>query len=166
MIKIRPARSQEDALVAYDLAYEFIAWLHERYPDMSHEIAHYLTHQKFDEQIRDVLVHYNPPRGECLLAYQGQEPVGILMLKDVGDGTCEMNRMFVRAAARGLGAGRALVQDLMERARAMGFTEMILGALPRHYEAIPLYRSCGFKDDDRAGDPGDTDKAILMKLVL
>lgn len=125
-----------------------------------------LEHQKFDDQIRQVLTHYNPPQGECLLAFHEGLPIGILMLKDLGDGICEMNRMFVRENARGLGAGRVLLMNLKERAKDMGFNSMVLSALARHYEALPLYRSAGFRLDDRPREAGNSENAILMRLDL
>ena len=122
--------------------------------------------QNFDHQIRQVLNHFNPPKGECLLATQEGAPIGILMLKDVGDGVCEMNRMFVRPSGRGLGVGRSLVERLKERAREMGFKSMILSALPRHHEAIALYQSSGFERDSRPMDAGGTVVEVRMKLDL
>lgn len=166
MVEIRQVRKKEDAEAVYVLAYEFIAWLRDRYPDMSDDITNYMKHQKFDEQIRDVLIHYNPPKGECLLALRDDEPVGILMLKDIGAQACEMNRMFVRESGRGLGIGRALVDRLIERAVEMGFSTMELGALPRHHEAIALYRSMGFEFDDRPRGQGNSSQSVLMKLDL
>ena len=159
-------RDREAADAVYALAYEFIDWLRGRYPEMATEIDIYLEHQKFDEQIRDVLVHYGPPQGECLLATVDARPVGILMLKDIGDGVCEMNRMFVREEARGLGVGKALVARLRERAREMGFRTMVLSALPRHHEALALYRAAGFKADERQPEAGNSDNAVLMRLDL
>ncbi len=166
MIEIHPARDKKDAEAVYQLAYEFVDWLHQRYPEMAAEIDNYLRHQKFDEQITEVLVHYNPPRGECLVATREGSPVGIVMLKDLGGGACEMNRMFVREAARGMGAGRMLVERLKQRAREMGFTTMELSALPRHHEALALYRATGFRPDDRPRDPGDAGNAVMMRLEL
>ena len=166
MVDIVLVRTPEHASAVHDLACEFIAWLRQRYPEMQAEIDEYLVHQKFDEQIRQVLTYFNPPRGECLLAMHDTGPVGILMLKNTGGGVCEMNRMFVRESARGLGTGRALIERLRERAVEMGFTQMVLSALPRHYEAIPLYRSAGFVDDDSPSGPENSDDAILMKLDL
>jgi GNAT superfamily N-acetyltransferase len=166
VLKIKCVRTNEEASAVYELAYEFVAWLRDRYPEMSAEIDTYLEHQKFDEQIRQVLIHYTPPKGECLLATQNDEPIGILMLKDLGGGNCEMNRMFVRDSGRGIGAGRALVNALVGRAKDMGFKTMTLSALPRHHEALALYTSCGFVRDNRAREPGNSDNAILMKLDL
>ena len=166
MLKIERVRNQVQADAVYTLAYEFIDWMRERYPEMASEIDVYLRHQKFDEQIREVLKHYNPPKGECLLATHKGQPVGILMLKDLGKGICEMNRMFVRESARGLGAGRALVEELKKSAREMGFKVMTLSALPRHHEAMSLYRSCGFELDAREREAGNSDNAVLMKTYL
>ena len=166
MLKIEPVRNQTQADAVYVLTYEFVDWLRERYPEMENEIDVYLRHQKFDEQIREVLTHYNPPKGECLLAVNDGHPVGVLMLKDLGDGVCEMNRMFVRESARGIGVGRALVENLKRCARDMGFETMTLSALPRHHEALSLYRSCGFFLDKRRREAGNSDNAVLMKVDL
>lgn len=166
MVEIHLVRTRDQADAVHDLAYAFVDWLRARYPEMADELDTYLAHQNFDAQIRDVLTHFNPPRGECLLATHDGQPIGILMLKATGDGTCEMNRMFVRETARGLGAGRALVERLKQRAAEMGFTAMTLGALPRHHEALALYRSAGFDLDDRPRDAGDSDNVVLMRIDL
>ena len=166
VVQVKLVRSKADADVVLVLAYEFIDWLRERYPEWDAAIDTYLEHQKFDEQIKDVLIHYAPPRGECLLATRDGTPVGIVMLKDLGGGVCEMNRMFVRENARGLGVGRALVHHLTDRAIEMGFRTMNLSTGPRHHEAIALYRSAGFQLDDRPSDPGNPDNAVLMKIDL
>jgi len=165
-VVISLVRNRQAADAVYALAYGFIDWLRQRYPEMSAEIDGYLAHQNFDDEIRDVLEYYTPPRGECLLAAVDGRPVGILMLKDLGAGVCEMNRMFVREEARGLGAGRALLARLTHRAREMGFETMVLSALPRHHEALALYRSAGFVPDDRDPEAGNTEKAVLMRMDL
>ena len=166
MVRIDLVRSDEQAAIVYTLAYEFIGWLRARYPDMSQEIDNYLEHQKFDDQIGQVLIHYNPPRGECLLATSDGSAIGILMLKRLEDDVCEMNRMFVRESARGLGAGRAMVARLKQCARQMGFKSMVLSALPRHHEAIALYRSQGFEIDDLQSEEENSDNSIFMRLDL
>lgn len=165
-VEIVRVRSDAEASAVYDLAWRFIGWLRERYPEMEPEIDDYLVAQNFDQDIRDVRKTYGPPHGECLLARVDGRDVGILMLKDKGDGVCEMNRMYVADEARGHGVGRALVAALVERAREMGFRRMILSALPRHHEALALYRSAGFVEDDRAVEQGNTDKAVFMRLEL
>ena len=77
-----------------------------------------------------------------------------------------MNRMFVRESVRGQGIGKALAVRLIEEARRIGYDWMILSALDRHFEALPLYHGLGFVDDsERPPDSGD-EREIRLKLDL
>lgn len=60
-------------------------------------------------------------------------------------GVTEIKRVFVDPIARGLGAGRALMREGMERARADGYTRMVLDTIVPLTEAIALYEALGFK---------------------
>lgn len=165
-IRIDLVRTPAQAASIQVLAFEFVEWLRGRYPEMATEIDTYLQHQKFDEDMPNVRAPYAPPHGECLLADMDGTPAGILMLKELGSSACEMNRMHVRDAARGRGVGRVLVLRLIERAREMGFVTMTLSPLPRHHEALALYRSAGFREDHRVLDAGNTTNAVLMRPEL
>ena len=165
MITVTPVRTARDAAHFEAMAWEFVDWLRERYPDCNDVIDDYLERQRFRETMGDVLAHYVPPDGECLLALLDGDPVGILMLKVYQPGICEMNRMYVRDVARGKGIGRALIAALIDRAAEMGFQTMILGALPRHYEALPLYRSMGFVEYPASGAE-EAEGAIMMRRDL
>jgi GNAT superfamily N-acetyltransferase len=166
MVSISTVRTDEDAEIVRALAWEFVAWLRERYPDMLDMIDTYLKTQKFDEQLAGLLTIFAPPKGECLLAKIGGEPAGIVMLKPHPSGACEMNRMFVRSTARGKGVGLALGQTLVQEARNLGYGRMILSAGFRHDEAIPLYRRLGFAEDKTLPDTGAGDAEVRMALDL
>lgn len=57
-----------------------------------------------------------------------------------------MKRLFVRPSARGAGVGRALVDHVIDRARAAGHTRMVLDTLPIMRDAQRLYEQVGFRD--------------------
>lgn len=147
MSDVSPVRSDEDVVAASELAWEFVALLRHRYPELSEQITAYLKEQRFEEMLGDFRTYFNPPQGECLLARLDGRAVGIVMLKPIDENACEMNRMFVRTEARGRGIGRQLCERLFEAAKALGYSEIRLGALNRHVEALPLYRSLGFAPD-------------------
>ena len=85
-----------------------------------------------------------------LIAYHGGVPAGCVALRDHGrdsDGTgvCEMKRLFVPDAFRGMGVGRALVRRAIAEATQAGYARMRLETSKRQTEAIRLYEKTGFK---------------------
>ena len=113
-------------------------------------------------QLRNLLTIFAPPKAECLLARLNGEPVGIVMTKPHSGDMCEMNRMFVRPTARGHGAGRALVGEILLAAQGLGYKRMMLAGGPRHTEALALYRSFGFVEDKSLPDTGSGDIEVRM----
>jgi GNAT superfamily N-acetyltransferase len=149
------------------LVWEFLDVMRERYPDMKAEIDDYIAHQNIAGQLDDFETWFLPPAGECFLALHDGAPVGIVMMKPKGDGDAEMNRMYVRASARGLGLGRKLGEALVDEARSRGMRTLWLDALYRHVEAIPLYESLGFvRYTDPAAFQAADARVIHMKLDL
>lgn len=89
---------------------------------------------------------YAPPSGRLLLAEAGGAVIGCVALRPVDEHTGEMKRLYVRPAARGSGAGRALAERVIAEARRIGYRRLVLDTLPSLVAAIRLYESLGFRD--------------------
>jgi GNAT superfamily N-acetyltransferase len=146
-VTIAPARGDADIAAASRLARDFFAYMRATYPDRAALIDAYLIEQDFEGQLADFRTHFNPPRGECMLARLDGQPAGVVMLKPERQGVCELNRMYVTRPARGRGVGRALCEALIARARDLGYREIRLDALNDRVEALPLYYRLGFAPD-------------------
>ncbi|PWK55707.1 acetyltransferase (GNAT) family protein [Silicimonas algicola] len=167
MERVSKVRTSDEIDTARALVWEFFDSMKERYPDMIDTIDDYFAKQDVAGELADFAARFLPPRGEAFLAWHEGEAVGLVLLKRHGEGDGEMNRMFVRASARGQGLGRALGEALVAEARARGMGTVWLDALYRHVEALPLYESLGFvRYTNTDAFHGSDARVIHMKLVL
>jgi GNAT superfamily N-acetyltransferase len=91
---------------------------------------------------------------EVLVAFSGDEPVGLGALVELGPGTAEIKRMYVVPAQRATGVGRLLLGELERRARGHEYARLRLDTHDRLTEANALYRSMGYREiGDYNGNP-------------
>lgn len=109
-----------------------------------------LAYQDFADELAGLPGKYSPPPGALLIARDGDgAPLGCVALRPMDDpARCEMKRLFVAPAGRGLGLGRRLVDALIGAARSRGYGEMWLDSLPSMAAAQALYRTMGFAPVD------------------
>ena len=125
-----------------------------------------LDFQGFADELATLPGKYAPPSGELLLAELDGRAVGCVAMRDLGDGVCEMKRLFLAPAARGHGLGRALVAAIIAMARARAYVTMRLDtAAASMGPAVALYQSFGFRAI-AAYTPNPLPDALFLELVL
>lgn len=104
-----------------------------------------LSFQNFDSELADLPGKFAPPRGRVLLAYHDDELIGCVAVRPLDDTTCEMKRLYVRPAGRGLQAGKQLATLICAIARDAGYCRIRLDTLPTMHAALRIYASLGFE---------------------
>ena len=132
---VRPARSAADVAAAKAL-----------FLDYARALGVSLAFQDFEGEMAAFPGAYGPPRGALLVAERGGAVVGAVALRDLGDGVCEMKRLYLKPAARSGGLGRRLAEAIVAEGRRLGYRAMRLDTLPTMTEAQALYRSLGFRE--------------------
>ena len=108
---------------------------------------------------------YRRPRGRLYLAWQDGRPIGCVALRPLGPAVAEVKRLFVLPAARGLGAGRALMSALLDDARRLGYKRLRLGTLEDMTAAQRLYTLLGFVEiPNYQGVGGVDDRFFELRL--
>jgi ribosomal protein S18 acetylase RimI-like enzyme len=122
-------------------------------PDVARLFAAYerhigvdLSYQGFAEEVATLPGKYAPPHGQLLIARNRERrAIGCVALRALRYAECcEMKRLFVAPAGRGLGLGRALAEAILAEGARLGYAELRLDTLPSMQDAIGLYRKLGF----------------------
>jgi putative acetyltransferase len=125
-----------------------------------------LDFQGFADELAALPGKYAPPGGELLLAELEARAVGCVAMRDLGDGVCEMKRLYLAPAARGHGLGKALVAAIIATARARAYATMRLDtAAASMGPAVALYQSFGFREI-AAYTANPLPDALFLELVL
>jgi ribosomal protein S18 acetylase RimI-like enzyme len=109
-----------------------------------------LAFQDFDQELATLPGDYATPRGALLLALVDGAVAGCGALRplDTTDypNACEMKRLYVRPAFRGLGLGRLLAEAIMDAARVNAYDHVLLDTLDEMEAARTLYEDLGFRE--------------------
>lgn len=145
--RVSPAEGPDDIAAARALFLEY-----------AESLDFNLCFQGFDAEMARFPGDYTPPGGTLLLARDGDTVLGVVGLRPAPDGFGEMKRLYLRPAARGTGAGRALAVALIAAARALGKKGVLLDTATSMVAAAGLYRDLGFVQvDGPPSGPGEPD---------
>ncbi len=147
---------------------EFIDWHYERHSADRHIIDSYFDPDKFAAELSGLPGEFAPPAGALLVAEGDSRIAGCVALRPIGDGICEMKRMFVSSDFHGRGVGMLLGRSVVEEARRLGYRRIMLDTGPRQREAQGLYRKLGFSDSEPYYDlsPQLREWLVFMELDL
>ncbi len=109
-----------------------------------------LSFQGFDAELSSLPGDYAEPRGTLRMANVNGVLAGCCALRPLDSvdypNACEMKRLYVRPAFRGLGLGRQLAEAIMEAARIADYNYVLLDTLDDMEAARTLYADLGFVD--------------------
>ena len=154
IIRIVPAESPEDLNQVRELFHEY-----------AESLGFDLHFQDFDKEMAELPGDYAPPSGRLVLLLCESKVAGCVALRKMGEGVCEMKRLYVRPEFRGKGFGNMLARAIIQKARRIGYKYMRLDTAPFMKEAIALYRSLGFRDSEPYRY-NPVEGAIFMELKL
>jgi GNAT superfamily N-acetyltransferase len=135
MLKIINANRPGEIELARTLFREYESWL-----------GFDLCFQGFEQELRELPGKYAPPDGRLLLAFGDEQPAGCIAMRKLDKDICEMKRLFVRGGFRGQKIGAALIAQIIDEARAAGYSKMRLDTYPAIMKkAVSLYETHGFR---------------------
>lgn len=148
------AQAHDDVRAVADLFREYVFVL-----DRAHGIN--IAYQDFEGEMATF-----PDRFEALwLARVHGAPAGAVALKRLSQTDCEMKRLYVRDAFRGLGLARRLCLHLLEDAKARGYGVMRLDTHASFTPAITLYTALGFAESEPHNEPGVADTLYFARSL-
>jgi putative acetyltransferase len=101
-------------------------------------------------------------------AWKHERLLGCAALKELSATQGEVKSMRTPAALRRHGAGRALLDHILQVSRDRGYGELFLetGRHPAFMPAQALYRSVGFRECGPFGDYKENGNSVFMSLRL
>ncbi|HVF79095.1 MAG TPA: GNAT family N-acetyltransferase [Solirubrobacteraceae bacterium] len=84
------------------------------------------------------------PDGAFLVGYEDECPIAIGGVRRLEAGVCEIKRMYVVPGARSRGAGRALLAELEQTARELGYERVRVDSGPAQQHSRRLFADAGY----------------------
>jgi len=127
--------------------------------------AEYLLLQNYDDELAHLEQKYGLPKGRLYLLFCNGEAAGCIGLKPLDGDSCELKRLYLRPAFRGMHLSDLLVKRIINDAKEIGYKTILLDTLPFLTAAIALYKKHGFREIPKYND-SPMGNAVYMQLDL
>lgn len=142
-IEIREAKLPDDIDYIKQLWTDYLTWGNDTM-QLLYGVHPHNPIEAVQEDIENI-AKFLPPNGRLILAFIDNKSCGIGCLKSINDEIGEIKRMYVDPSFRKIGAGRLILQTLINAAKEAGYKKVRLDS-PKFMEAAhSLYRSFGFE---------------------
>jgi putative acetyltransferase len=118
-----------------------------------------------DADLRDIEANYLQ-RGGLFEVIEDDEKnlMGSFGIYPIDKQTCELRKMYLVPCARGRGLGKHILERTIERAKEMGFKQMVLETSSKLVAANRLYAQFGFKQIESDQLASRADQAYKLDL--
>ena len=98
--------------------------------------------------LSDIASFYQQGKGNFWVAVNGDDVVGTISLKDIGNDNCALRKMFVHKDFRGsqFGAARSLLKTALQWAKEKDVKSIYLGTTPKFLAAHRFYEKNEFEE--------------------
>lgn len=102
----------------------------------------------------------------AVVAYTEATPVGCGAIKQYDAATMEVKRMYVVPAMRGKGIAPAVLNELEQWAKALGYSKCILETGDKQPEALALYKKSHYGIIPNYGQYADISSSTCFEKIL
>jgi putative acetyltransferase len=99
----------------------------------------------------------------CVVAYKDDKPAGSGALRQLADDTMEVKRMYVPPAHRGQGIASAVLDDLENWAKELGYKKCVLETGMNQPEAISMYNKKGYRRIPNYGQYANVGNSVCFE---
>lgn len=168
MLEIKTPETVEETDHVRQMCWEYRDFLMSLGPEDVRIVTTFYPKDRYAALMAALEREHAAPAGGLKLALKDGAPVGCGMFHTVLPGAAEIKRVYVRDSARGLGAGRALMQALMDDCRARGFERIVMDTGRVQVAAQQLYLSLGFRlrGPYQEIPPETLDRLVFFEMTL
>jgi len=102
----------------------------------------------------------------AIVAYENNKPVGCGSIKNFGDDSMEIKRMFVHPNLRRSGVASLIIEELEKWSRELGYYTCVLETGTNNPKAVALYNRLGFEVIPNYGQYKGVDTSICFRKKL